>query len=383
MQSSTSGPRGPANGSSPAAAMDSTSGLGSPMTPALPRTLASEAPAPTRARAPVLDTLPDTLADDVSIYGEEDDAQSFIQPTISPIATRLSLPRTPAAEKAMALDHMINTSTGAGFFDAHKPAVSSRLHSATISTPPSAPAPVAPAPAPAHASKPSAMSSVFQSGTRHNRSSSVGSDALKRLSKALPSMPSISSLSFPSPSSFLPNLSTPSFFSSSNGGGSGGGAASTPNSPPPSRKISPQGSPTRASSQRAAGAQRTSPLSQAPGPNPYTRHQSPHVVAATRSQTTSPAGDLSDTTAGRPPLNRPPSVASKRSYALRRSTSDDSLLYHTLSKVPSHGEEQFEHIREQVNSRVKAIMDSFDRPTFKMPQLPSTYCPSTHFFKLI
>lgn len=47
--------------------------------------------------------------------------------------------------------------------------------------------------------------------------------------------------------------------------------------------------------------------------------------------------------------------------------------------MPSHGdEEQFEHIREQVNSRVKAIMDSFDRPTFKMPQLPSFFPDTKH-----
>ncbi|KAL1898825.1 hypothetical protein Sste5346_003235 [Sporothrix stenoceras] len=366
--------------------MDSTSGLGSPQVPAAPRSLESEAqpqtqaPAPTRARAPALDTSPDTLADDVSIYGEEDDAQSFIQPAISPMATRLSLPRTPAAEKAMAMDHMINATTGAGFFDAHKPTVSSRLHSATISTPPPAPAPVpAPSHAPAHTTKQSAMSSVFQSGTRHHRSSSVGSDALKRLSKALPSIPSISSLSFPSPSSFLTNLSTPSFFSSNSGNsghsGHSGHAASNPNSPPQSRRMSPQGSPTRAGGQHAT----TSPLSQAPDPSPYSRRQSPHTVAATSSRTASPAGGLSNTTAGRPPINRPPSVSSKRSYVLRRSNSDDSLLYHTLSRVPSHGdEEQFEHIREQVNSRVKAIMDSFDRPTFKMPQLPSFFPDAKH-----
>ncbi|CAK7215951.1 hypothetical protein SCUCBS95973_002640 [Sporothrix curviconia] len=372
--------------------MASTSGLGNATDP-VPRPWTSGAPGPTSistssstsaaaaTRAHVRDTSPDALADDASIYGEEDDAQSFMQPSISPIATRLSLPRTPAAEKAMAMAHAIESNAKAGFFDAHKPAVASRLHSSTISTPPQQP----PAPAPAHASKPSAMSSVFQSGTRHGRSSSVGSDALKRLSKALPSIPSISSLSFPSPSSFLPSLSTPSFFSSSShhsnstAAGASGTTVSTPNSPPSSRKISPQGSPTRASNQRAAGVQRAFPYSEKRDPSPYARHQSPHISAASAaaasasSQTASPAGDLSDTTAGRPPLNRPPSVASRRSYVLRRSTSDDSLLYHTLSRVPSNGEEQFEHIREQVNSRVKAIMDSFDRPTFKMPQLPSFF----------
>ncbi|CAK7208623.1 hypothetical protein SBRCBS47491_000155 [Sporothrix bragantina] len=381
--------REPEHGTPPTAAMDSTSGLGNTMDPAVPRPRTGDVPAPittstaTATRAHVRDTSPDAFDDDASIYGEEDDAQSFMQPAISHMATRLSLPRTPAAEKAMAMDNAIKSNAKAGFFDAHRPAVASRLHSSTISTP-SQPPP-ATAPAQAHASRPSAMASVFHSGTRHGRSSSVGSDALKRLSKALPSMPSISSLSFPSPSSFLPNLSTPSFFSSSShhssstAAGASGTTVSTPNSPPSSRRISPQGSPTRVGDQRVAGAQRAFPLSQKPDPSPYTRQQTPLISAASAaaasasSRTASPAGDLSDTTVGRPPLNRPPSVASKRSYALRRSTSDDSLLYHTLSRVPSSGEEQFEHIREQVNSRVKAIMDSFDRPTFKMPQLPSFF----------
>ncbi|ERT01628.1 hypothetical protein HMPREF1624_02880 [Sporothrix schenckii ATCC 58251] len=349
--------------------MDSASGLGVPDAPAAPRS--SEAPAPTTARALILDTSPDTLADDASIYGVEDDAQSFMQPTMSPIATRLSLPRTPAAEKAMAMDDIINANIGAGFSDPYKPAVSSRLHSATISTPPSAPAPAAPPLAPAHESKPSAMLSVFQSGTRHGRSSSVGSDALKRLSKALPSMPSIASLSFPSKSSFLPSLSTPSFFSSSNAGNNST-TSSVQNLPP---------SPTRASDHNQAGVQRTLKTSD---PDPNSRPRTSHMATVTTSQTNSPAGDLSDTTSGRLPLNRPPSVASKRSYVLRRSTSDDSLLYHTLSRVPSHGDEaQFVHIREQVNSRMKAIMDSFDRPTFKMPQLPSFFPDAKHTTALV
>jgi hypothetical protein len=52
--------------------------------------------------------------------------------------------------------------------------------------------------------------------------------------------------------------------------------------------------------------------------------------------------------------------------------SDDSLLYHTLSRVSSLGDDQrFTHVREQVNVRIKAIKDSFDGPSFKMPQMPS------------
>lgn len=70
---------------------------------------------------------------------------------------------------------------------------------------------------------------------------------------------------------------------------------------------------------------------------------------------------------------RPQSAATHNSLVLRKSTSDDSMLYHSLSRVSSFGDdERFTHIREQVNSRFKAIVDSFDAPTFKLPSMSST-----------
>lgn len=49
------------------------------------------------------------------------------------------------------------------------------------------------------------------------------------------------------------------------------------------------------------------------------------------------------------------------------------MLYHSLSRMSSFGDDQrFTHVREQVNSRFKAIVDSFDTPTFKLPSMPST-----------
>lgn len=58
---------------------------------------------------------------------------------------------------------------------------------------------------------------------------------------------------------------------------------------------------------------------------------------------------------------------------LRHSTSDDNLLYHTLSRASSLGDDsRFANQHEQVNSRVKAIRDSlYDRANFKLPQMPS------------
>lgn len=259
----------------------------------------------------------DTGNSDESIYGDQDDAQSFIQPAISPMATRLSLPRTPAAERAKHIAGSSSSGGGGGgggggllndYFDGRMPA----KHLRPAAKPGTAAATAAGAGAGAAATSgfgstattvsglasrrlQAGRAAVLNATARHNRSSSVGSDALKRLSKALPS------LSFPKgPSTFFPSLPTPSFFSS----------VTSPTSPT-SRKILP---------------------------------------AVHNEQ-------------------QPPSVASRPSYSLHRTTSDDSLLYHTLSRVSSLGDDDnFDNIREQVNSRVKAIMDSFpDRPTFKLP----------------
>lgn len=64
---------------------------------------------------------------------------------------------------------------------------------------------------------------------------------------------------------------------------------------------------------------------------------------------------------------------SKRPPALRRSTSENSMLYHSLSRASSLGDDaRFENHRQQVNSRAKAIRDSLqDRSSFRMPAIPS------------
>ncbi|KAG0646868.1 Uncharacterized protein D0Z07_6244 [Hyphodiscus hymeniophilus] len=69
---------------------------------------------------------------------------------------------------------------------------------------------------------------------------------------------------------------------------------------------------------------------------------------------------------------RPP-PAPRQPAAIRRVTSDDSLLYHSLSRTSSLGDDaRFENHHDQVNSRVKAIRDSLqDRSSFRLPQLPN------------
>ncbi|KAK3313897.1 hypothetical protein B0H66DRAFT_577732 [Apodospora peruviana] len=295
--------------------------------------------------------------EDEYTYGYQDDAQSFIQPAISPIATRLTSPKTPAAERAAAMDQ----ASGGGLFsmlDVDEPNVAAQRaatfgggdahgshHSLSgastttnvrlnhhiyngrsytmsqVQTPQPQPLPVS-LPTPWQAgpkkflvaeatSARSAMSGVFGSESRNRRSSSISENALKRLSKALPSI----------------SIPTPSFFLSTS-------------SQKDDSTVQPQ---------------KSAPLS---GPTP-------NVGASASSPVTSDAA-----------RQGPPRPSSRLSYALRKSTSDDSLLYHSLSRVSSLGDDdRFANIREQVNSRLKAIKDSWDGPTFKLPQFPSLLTP--------
>lgn len=288
---------------------------------------------------------------DDGIYSDQDDAQSFIQPAISPIATRLTSPKTPAAEKAAAMDHV----PGGGLFDMlegesgrvaqsqpgsfsggpstsyplpnsqpiHKSESYNMTETQTSqlqyqSQPRSAatslalPTPWRPGPKPMIVTEPttgkSAISGVFGSQSRASRSASIGENALKRLSKALPSI----------------SIPTPSFFLSGQ-----------------SQKDDPN-----------MQAQKSAPLILPP-------HSQPN-------QTVYPS---------HPRTPASPSPSRRISYSLRRSTSDDSLLYHSLSRVSSLGDDdRFVNIREQVNSRFKAIKDSWDGPSFKLPQFPSMHC---------
>ncbi|KAK4043967.1 hypothetical protein C8A01DRAFT_43132 [Parachaetomium inaequale] len=260
--------------------------------------------------------------DDLDV--DQDDAQSFLQPAISPLATFLTSPKTPAADKAAAFGRQ-----PAGLFEmlaSDEPSLEQRtapaLH-AVPKVPENAPGGRSPGvlPAPWQAgpkqfmiSEPgrfrSSMAAAFQTQSRQQRSQSAGESALKRLSKALPSI-SI-------PSGLIPNITTPTFFSSS-----------------------------------ASSPQKDSHASQ---PRTLAGLLSPHAPY--------PGLVSSPTTPIQPDSARP--------RTLRHTASDDSLLYHTLSRVSSLGDdERFVHVREQVNVRIKAIKDSFDGPSFKLPQMPS------------
>ncbi|KAI5863252.1 hypothetical protein GGS23DRAFT_60765 [Durotheca rogersii] len=305
----------------------------------------------------------DVVPDEEPIPIGEDDAQSIIQPSLSPAATRLTLPQTSAEEKAAAMERL----PGGGLFGVIDNIVSAEPESlpssaadqssgeayrrtATkasirpiggLSPGPSRPSqtPTVRFPSPWQAGpkqmvvqnesgpRPT-LSSVFGQ-SRHRRSSSGGADALKRIRDAFPSMPSIS---------------LQSFFSG-------------PSSPKP---VGSEAKRATLSSGSTAEAKKLASLFD------ETRNVSSRSMAppANRQSLMSLPIPPAESSALSPPSLRPRTV--------RRSTSDESMLYHSLSRVSSFGDDdRWNDTREQTNSRFKAITDSWDRPTFKLPQLPS------------
>ncbi|KZL83812.1 hypothetical protein CI238_09880 [Colletotrichum incanum] len=303
------------------------------------------------------------------VYGDDDqdDAQTVMQPALSVAATRLTLPQTSAAERAAALER--KRSAGNIF----EPGPSSSDDSA--SSPELTPFPdeiptnfetepelrISPAPPrrrqsqklqkarPVPKDLPSpwqsspknpffgggdgeapknALESVSFGQTRHKRSSSTGADALKRFSNAFSS--------FPAPSAIFNSFS---FFTAA-------AERAEPKSPVDQRR----------SAQSQSGRSHSNTAYMSSGANGLPRAQTMSKDAPENQPSVS---------SGRPSTTRP--------RALRRVTSDDSLLYHSLSRTSSIGDDdgRFDHVREMANVRMKAIKDSLpERPTFKMPSLP-------------
>ncbi|KAB5570716.1 hypothetical protein GE09DRAFT_958330 [Coniochaeta sp. 2T2.1] len=280
--------------------------------------------------------------DEDILYGDGDDAQSFIQPAISPVATRLTSPRVLAAERAAAMAQLegrralsdaVEEQELYGPRHTKSMPVQSQLQGKKLAASPPGTDATVPLPSPTQRNPGAALarlpspwhpgakefviddfkgrkpvlSGVFGSSTtRSQRASSIGDSAMKRLSKAFDSVN-------------LPNFSSSSFFSSTN----------------------KDDHPTVSSSALA--------------------HSRAILHRASKGQTIPQ------------PIPRPGEKdvdAARSSLTLQRTLSDDSALYHSLSRVSSYGDdERWTHIREQVNVRLKAIKDSWDAPTFKLPNL--------------
>ncbi|KUJ20942.1 uncharacterized protein LY89DRAFT_681574 [Mollisia scopiformis] len=314
----------------------------------------------------VLDDYDDEYTEGMTVSAiSDEDAQSLVEPSMSRMATRLKSPRTPALERAAAMEEL----EGGGYFDSGDetpPAADENnlyeslptSHSTAVNTSAdtiqreATPKPTKPSeglslgrlPSPKleddtmpitpwHAGpktlavqRPdgppqSSLQGVFD--TVRTRSLSGGAEALKK---------------------FLPK-GLPNLF----------GNSSTSHKP---KSVSPQRMPrdARISNPSQSGASSNSGGSPQGGSSPKSRAFAP--IAASPPDTL-----IRQNTGARP----------HRPKVLRRSTSDDSLLYHSLSRASSLGDDtRFENHHEQVNSRVKAIRDSLqDRSSFRMPQMPS------------
>lgn len=306
-----------------------------------------------------LHETPDELSEDGE-YGavpniSEEDGESLIGFAMSRAATHLKSPKTPAVEKQSALED------GGGYFESDPetpPATGPTAPGLSFPTPtplkevngrredsstrkaahgrglslgelPSSKPEATDLPTPWHSGpKPliiqrpepgqSTLSVAFGAGTERKRSLSGGADALRKLlPKGLPSMAQVGSLFGSSTTGHKSRLGPANFSQDSTGFHTGRSAASSNSS------------------------------------------GSPPIIS------------LSQRIYQPVPATQPPT--GQRDKTIRRVASDESMLYHSLSRTSSLGDDtRFENHRDQVNSRVKAIRDSLqDRSSFRMPNLPS------------
>lgn len=282
----------------------------------------------------------DSLSDGEGSLSHQDDVQAVLQPAISLTASRYTSLNTPAVDKVAALKEGEESDyfNNAGRLENDKesdawPNLAS--DDSQAGTPPKIPSPWTSGYKPSSPKDGrfrhtrSVLGAAF--GPTRNRSRSAGQEALKRLQKALPSI----NMS----SSFLPSLPTSLRFNDSKP--EQNSPPKSPSPPPPCYLTSPLAAASRA-------PQIVEPL--LPQSNlPLFVHESP---------------DGSVPIAPRASLTLRPKV-------LRRVTSDDSLLYHSLSRTSSLGDDaRFNDVRYMVNMRLLALRDSLpDVPSFKMPNL--------------
>ncbi|TWU74814.1 hypothetical protein ED733_006506 [Metarhizium rileyi] len=311
------------------------------------------------------------VSDEASIE-DQDEAQAALQPAISAAASHLTSAQTPAAEKAAALERVPE----GGYFDSaileddeedevedvrsgpHVGAsptkeklqlgdvtlddgrdlagTSSRLldqlprPSPWVSSPKDL---IINKETPRSRQTRGMLGSSF-GPTRQQRSRSTGQEAFKKLQKAFPSLAGHAN--------FLPSLPT-SFLSSFTGDHKvnmtqGSKSADRPRPRSVTLTQASTTDPNHSIGYREGGEHKDT---HAPLPSAVTRN------------------DLAFSSRPRPPV-------------LRRVTSDESLLYHSLSRQSSLGDDnRFSDVREMVNIRFMAIKDSLpDVPNFKMPSFP-------------
>ena len=327
---------------------------------------------PSSGERPPQSSSSDSGGEDDPLFVDPDDAQSMIQPALSPVVTRLTSPKTPAAEKAAAMDRLPGgglfsmlegdsppedddtATTPKGLADSDSGATAADLAKArsrhnrgfSVGQMPSQPIEMEKRPTPWQAgprthvienepsSKPFRYGGFGQSPQR--RSTTTGAEAFRRIRGAFPSITL--------PTNFFSNISSPSFLS-----------GASPKQPSPEKRVV-------ASTDGNAESRSATTADKSKADNENSVRAEDRITSAPLVKSPSGLGTKS----------RPTSAMSGRPRPIRRSTSHDSMPYLSLSRVSSYGDDdRWGHVREQTNSRLKAIKDSWDRPTFKMPQLPN------------
>jgi hypothetical protein len=310
--------------------------------------------------------------------------QSAIGVSIGQQQTRLTSPKTPAAEKAAALDDL----DGGALFDgwerspdpsreqspprpqprsADSEECDSNVDEAVDDPafPPREPPPRLPSPwraSPKTFKKVDNHRAALGDGFKARRRTMSGSSMNESLKKYLPfNFPSMSKTS--SLLSFsLPSLSVSSFDQ----------VRGRPVALDARKQVKPVQSPTQYRNivQHDGSAQsKADTIRNRSRPRSHSQPRQPATAPLPQRELGTDTEDSSDPEELPKPLPRRPAPA------LRRSNSDGSLLlYRPQSTASSLGDDsRFEHVSEQVNSRLKAIKDSWQDSNFKLsvPSLPN------------
>ncbi|CAG8980744.1 hypothetical protein HYALB_00013694 [Hymenoscyphus albidus] len=290
--------------------------------------------------------------DEMAVNSPEEVDESLIELSISPVATRMRSSQTPAIEKAVAMEE------GRGYFDSgpDSPPIEEQEQGLEeyISESP-------------HGSEKLRLAEENES------------PASRTQPPKLPSLPSptLENSALPTPWQAGPkpfNLprheiqpSLAGVFSSSRTRSRSGGAEAL-------KKFLPKGLPSMSQVGNYFGSTTILPGQKSPNSSNGSRSNRSSTMFTTsslhRNESSPQRRTFQSIITSKP---QAPAEQPLRPKNVRRSTSDNSLLYHSLSRASSLGDDtRFEKQTEQVNSRAKAIRDSLqDRSSFRMPQIPS------------
>ncbi|KAG8528979.1 uncharacterized protein KY384_006668 [Bacidia gigantensis] len=269
----------------------------------------------------------------------QEELQSAIGVSINREQIRLASPNTPAAEKAAAMEDMDC------FFDGTVEGIEERENACNISngastrpeTPPSSPPPSAKLPSPWRASPKAFEKSKEQAGGFTEMLPDFGKYMPSFNLPTRPRAPTLKDLSIPSLASILNTVRSQS--------------------------------PTRKGTKKRSNTQGDLKRDWVTVPQHDEQEQKP-VLGDSHGGT--PQSNKVQIDGNPTSTSNAPLTTISKAPSLRRATSDQSLyLRHVKSSSPSLGDDtRWENVREQVNSRAKAVRDSLQDSNFKFPSLP-------------